>query len=421
MVTAAEDHATELSVADAEWFGWPQVKAVFGALNREGHEARIVGGALRNTLMGLPAGDIDFAVTAPPDDVARLSEQAGLKPVPTGLDHGTITVVVDHMPFEVTTLRKDVETHGRHATVAFTRDWAEDAARRDFTMNALYAGESGQVFDPLGGLPDLRARRVRFIGSARDRIEEDFLRILRFFRFTADYSAGPPEPDGLSACIRERAGLDTLSAERVRMELLRLMVARRPMLALESMAETGLLIATLGGVVRLAHFERLAAIEAEFGLGSDAIRRLAALAMMVEEDAVRLATRLRLTNAETARLKALAALHPRIDPGLTEQQARITLYRLGIETYRDRALLAWARESVRNASRATDDQWLHLCRLPERWLPPALPLKGKDLVSRGMKPGPELGETLRLLEDRWIASDFAMSRDELLESLGADR
>jgi tRNA nucleotidyltransferase/poly(A) polymerase len=392
------------SVADADWFRKPELAAIFAALNRDGHEARVVGGAPRNTLMGLPAGDVDFATTAPPETVARFAAEAGLKPVPTGIDHGTLTIVSSHVPFEVTTLRRDVETHGRRATVAFTQDWAEDAARRDFTINALYADASGQVFDPLGGLPDLKARRVRFIGSARDRIREDYLRILRFFRFTADYAEGPPDAEGLAACIRERGGLAGLSAERIRAELLRILATRRPLAALEPMAESGILIAILGGVARLAHFERLAAIEARLGVPPVAIRRLAALAVMVEEDAGRLGARLRLSNAESRRLSGMAAQEPRLWAGMAEADARAALYKAGAETFRDRLLIAAAR----------DGGDAGLFDLPDRWQPPQFPIKGKHLMSCGFAPGPEFGDTLKTLEARWIASDFTLSRAELL-------
>jgi poly(A) polymerase len=397
-----------LSIADAEWFGTPELTSIFAALNRDGHEARIVGGALRNALLGLPVRDVDFATTAMPEDVARFAVEAGLKPVPTGIDHGTITIVANHLPFEVTTLRRDVETDGRRAKVAYTRDWAADAARRDFTINALYADAGGRIFDPLGGMPDIAAGRVRFIGSARDRIREDYLRILRFFRFTADYSALPPDAEGLSACIRERAGLATLSAERVRAELLRILVTRRPDMALAAMADSGLLTSLLGGVVRLTHFERLEATEARLGLAPAAIRRLAALAVMVEEDAERLARRLKLSNAEAARLAAIAAHRPIIHPAMSETDARVALYHIGAEAFRDRVLIA--------AARGPDDMddWGGLNSLPDRWQAPELPVKGKHLIASGLQPGPEVGDTLKKLEDTWIASDFAMGLDELL-------
>jgi tRNA nucleotidyltransferase/poly(A) polymerase len=412
-VIATSPSQTPHSVADAEWFRRPQLRAIFAALNRDGHEACIVGGALRNTLMGLPVGDVDFAATATPEEIIRFAGDAGLKPVPTGIGHGTITIVAQGTPFEVTTLRRDVETHGRHATVAFTRDWAADAARRDFTINALYAPADGRIFDPLGGIADIHARRVRFIGSAHERIREDYLRILRFFRFTADYTSGPPDAEGLAACIRERAGLAKLSAERVRAELLRILVTRDPPLALEPMAGSGLLIAILGGLVRLSHFSRMAAIEARLDVPPDAIRRLAALAIMIEEDAARLAKRLRLSKAEAARLAAMAARQPLIDAGLNGKAARVALYRLGEAAYRDRVLVSWSRA----ADGAPEEDWRGLYSLPDRWRPGVMPLTGQDLIAHGVAPGPDMGETLRLLEDRWIESDFTLSRTALLESL----
>ena len=403
-----------LSVVDADWFQRPGVKAVFAALGRGGHEARVVGGALRNTLMGLPVGDIDFAATALPADIMRLAAQAGLKPVPTGMDYGTITVVAAGVPYEVTTLRRDVETHGRHARVAFTRDWAADAARRDFTINALYAAADGRVIDPLGGLGDLRARRVRFINSARDRIREDYLRILRFFRFTADYSGGPPDPEGLAACITERAGLAQLSAERIRTEMLRIVVTREPMAAIMPMAETGLLTSLLGGVVYPRHFARAVTLETAFGAAPVPMRRLAALAVRIEEDAIRLRTRLRLSKAEGVRLEAMAKRVPAISRDLDEARAREALYGLGPETFGDRVLVGWAK----SADSETDEAWRRLYRLPERWTAPRFVLKGQDLIARGFKPGPDVGAVLQDLEAKWIASDFTLSREQLLGSIG---
>ena len=400
-------------MAGADWLRRRGVQALFAALNRDGHEARAVGGALRNTLLGLPVSDIDFAATALPDDIMRFAGDAGLKSIPTGIEHGTITVVVEDARYEVTTLRRDVETHGRHATVAFTRDWAADAARRDFTINALYAAADGSVVDPLGGLGDLRARRVRFINSARERIAEDYLRILRFFRFTAEYGDGPPDAEGLAACITERAGLARLSPERVRAEMLRILVARQPMAAIEPMAETGLLTSLLGGVVYPVHLAHVAAIEAALGLPPVPIRRLAALAVRIEEDAARLTARLRLSNAEAARLDAMARLEPAIRREMDDFSARRVLYRLGPERFRDRVLIAWAK----SADAETDAVWRGIDQLPGRWTPPSFVLGGQDLMARGLKPGPQIGSALRELEAKWIASDFKLSRDELLRNL----
>ena len=232
---------------------------MLAVLDRDGEEARVVGGAVRNALMGQPPGDIDIATTATPDEVMRRAHAAGLKPVPTGLDHGTVTVVAGGVGIEVTTLRQDVETDGRRAMVAFGRDWEADARRRDFTINAFSADRTGHVYDPIGGFDDLARRRVRFIGDPVTRIREDYLRILRFFRFHAGYGAGPPDAAGLHACLAERAGLAKLSRERIRLELMKLFKAARAGPTLQVMADTGLIHAVLGGIADPMAFTRLAA------------------------------------------------------------------------------------------------------------------------------------------------------------------
>ncbi len=286
----------------AAWLAGTETQAVFAALHTKGFAARAVGGAVRDALMGRPVADVDIATDARPEQVTRAVEAAGLRAVPTGLAHGTVTVVAGDRHFEVTTLRRDVETHGRHATVAFTDDWAEDARRRDFTLNALYCSADGEVYDPLGGYPDLLARRVRFIGVPAERIREDYLRILRFFRQTADYGEGPADAEGLAACVRERAGLARLSGERVREELLRLLAAPRGPEIAALMQDYGLMPAVLGAAPRPTLLARLAAIEEACGLAPDAALRLAALAVEVEEDALRLRERLRLSNEQTEKL-----------------------------------------------------------------------------------------------------------------------
>src|SRR5579864_1922479 len=242
---------------EASWLAAPPVGRVLALLDRDGEEARVVGGAARNALMGLAPSDVDIATTAVPEEVMRRAAAAGVKAVPTGIDHGTVTLVVDGTPFEVTTLREDVETFGRKAKVAFGRDWKADAERRDFTMNALSISRDGVVHDYVGGLADLRANRVRFIGDPARRIAEDYLRILRFFRFHASYAHGPPDPAGLHACIVAREGLRTLSRERVRLELMKLLVAPYAVATLAAMAEAGLIELLLGGVPLLASFANM--------------------------------------------------------------------------------------------------------------------------------------------------------------------
>jgi len=406
-----------VTVADAAWFRAPEVRAVFDCLNREGFEARAVGGAVRNALLDEPVLEVDFATTARPEDTLRLAAAAGIKTVPTGIDHGTITLVVDGVPFEVTTLRRDVDTDGRRATVAFGDDWAEDARRRDFTLNALYADATGAVYDPLDGLPDLLARRVRFVGDADERIREDFLRILRFFRFSADYAKGDFDKDGLAAAIRERLGLFRLSAERVRAEILRILVTVRAADAIRIMDESGLLLIVLGGVARVGRLERLARIEAELKLMPDPLYRLAALSIFIEEDAERLAGKLRLSNDERNDLMGLASVAPWFAAPLARADLERLLYRIGPRTYLGSVLIGWAA----SGAPLDDESWRFAAELPSTWQRPKFPVNGADLLNEGWLPGPALGAHLRHLEEQFIASGFTLDRDTLLalEAQGA--
>jgi poly(A) polymerase len=394
---------------EAPWLRQGPLARLLGVLDRDGEEARVVGGAVRNALLALPPGDIDVATTALPDEVIRRAEGAGFKPVPTGLPHGTVTVVVEGRPFEVTTLREDVETFGRHATVRFGRDWKRDAARRDFTINAFSLTPDGTVHDSVGGLPDLQARRVRFIGDAATRIAEDYLRILRFFRFHATYAEGAPDAAGLHAAILARAGLEQLSRERVRMELIKLLAAPRAAATLAVMAETGILGAVLGGVPQLASFVRMSAIEMAMGLPADAVRRLGALNVLIVEDAERLSSRLRLSNAEHERLAAMGTDWWRVSPAMDEAAARALIYRIGPDAFAERALLAWARSEAS----ADDAAWRDLATLPQRWTAPAFPLKAADFIARGVGKGPALGRALANAEEAWIAAGFPMDGIEL--------
>jgi poly(A) polymerase len=371
-------------------------------LDRDGEEARAIGGAVRDALLGKEPAEIDVATTAPPPEVIRRAEAAGFKAVPTGIDHGTVTIVIEGRPFEVTTLREDVETFGRKATVRFGRDWKSDAERRDFTINALSVALDGTVFDYVGGLADLAARRVRFIGDPEKRIAEDYLRILRFFRFHASYGEGLPDPAGLSAAIAGRDGIELLSRERVRMELMKLMVAPHAVRTLAVMAETGLLGMVLGGVPLLAGLSNMTKLEATLGLAPDPVRRLGALAVQVVEDADRLRQRLRLFNAEHERLFFMGDRWWRVDPTLGENGARALLYRLGAKPFIDRVLVAWARSEAG----ATDVAWHELATLPIRWTAPHFPLRAADFIRRGIAKGPQLGAALRAAEEAWIAADF---------------
>src|SRR3984885_5893350 len=388
---------------NAPWLTSGPTARVLALLNGDGEEARVVGGAVRNALLRIPIGDIDIATTAVPPEVIRRAKAAGIKSVPTGIEHGTVTLVADGRPFEVTTLREDTETFGRKRKVAFGRDWVADAQRRDFTINGLSVNADGVVHDHVGGLDDITARRVRFIGDPHARIAEDYLRILRFFRIDAAYGAGAPDRAGYLACIAGRAGLSTLSAERVRMEMLKLLIAEGAAGALVAMADGGLLLSIFGGVAYTGPFAAMVAAEHSLGLEADPVRRLGALAVAVTEDARRLAVRLRLTNSETRALDSMGHRWWRL-AAMDEATARRRLYRLGADLYRDRLMLAWARAGGETSTA----RWRELATLPERWSAPKFPLKAADFVARGIAEGPALGHVLKLAEDAWLAADFPL-------------
>jgi tRNA nucleotidyltransferase/poly(A) polymerase len=392
---------TRLPPDVAPWLTSGPAAQVLALLNTGGEEARVVGGAVRNALLGLPVGEIDIATTALPDDVVRRANEAGIKSVPTGIDHGTVTLVIDSKPFEVTTLREDVETYGRKARVAFGRDWAHDAQRRDFTINGLSLSADGTVHDHVGGLDDIAARRVRFIGEPSRRIAEDYLRILRFFRIHAAYGAGEPDRTGYLACIAGRDGLTDLSAERIRMEMLKLVVAPGAPAALVAMDDAGLLQRIVAGVVYHGPLARMIEAEQALDLPPDPMRHLAALAVAVTEDARRLAQRLRLSNAEAKQLDSMGHRWWRLSD-MDEAAARRRMYRLGAERYRDRIMLAWARSDRDAAS----PRWREFATLPQRWTAPQFPLKAADFLSRGLNQGPALGHVLTLAEDAWLAAGF---------------
>jgi poly(A) polymerase len=375
------------------------------ALNGGGEETRLVGGAVRDLALGEPAFDFDLATTASTDEVIRRARAAGFKVALTGVAHGTVTIVVDGRPIETTTLRQDVETDGRRAKVAFGRDFSADAERRDFTINALSLGPDGAVHDTVGGLDDLAAGRVRFIGDANQRIREDYLRILRFFRFSARFAANGLDPEGLKAAIRAREGLARLSRERVRAELMKLIAARRAGDVVESMGECGFLEPILGGLATPGRLSRLIAIEAHRTRESDAVLRLAALSVAIPEDAERLRDRLRLANAEYERIKAAAAalvgLHG-ISAPPSREDLRALLFDAGREAARDGLALAQAESGAppRDAAFAAADRFLAETPIPK------LPFSGADLVARGVAAGPPVGQTLRAFQALWIRAGF---------------
>lgn len=383
--------------------GRPSLARVLAALDGEGEEARIVGGAVRDWLIGRGLrSDIDIATTALPEEVTARAKAAGLKPVPTGIEHGTVTVIADGEPYEVTTLREDVETDGRRARVVFGRSWAQDARRRDFTMNALYLTRSGELVDLVDGAADAKAGCVRFIGDADTRIREDYLRILRLFRFHAAFGRGPLDPPALDAAIRNREGLDRLSRERVRAELMKLLVAPRAAETLAQMQQAGLLAPVLGREGEVPAFVRLAEVEAALGLAPDAVRRLGALTVREASEAQALRAGLRLSNTEAARLEALAGPAP--TPGMCEKGQKAFLYRMGREPFQDRALIAFAR----SGAPLDDEGWRALAMLAAQWPIPVFPLKAGDFLARGLAPGPALGAALKRAEEAWIEAGFPM-------------
>ena len=395
--------ATARKLAGAAWLTEGALARLLAVLDRDGEEARVVGGAVRNALLQMPFHEVDVATTGVPEEVVKRVTAAGFKAVPTGIEHGTVTVVIDKHPFEVTTLRQDVETYGRHAKVAFGRDWKADAERRDFTINALSVTRDGTVYDYADGLADLATRSVHFIGDPKQRIEEDYLRILRFFRFHAAYSnGGHPYAEGIAACIAGRDGLDQLSRERVRSEVMKLMVAPHAVPTLIAMADAGLLLRVLGGVSYLASFENMAKVEAAIGIAPDAVQRLGALGVWVAEDAERLAQRLRLHNVEQVRLASMAEGWRRISPERGEAAARALIYRLGAQAFTDHSLLGWAR----SAASANDGDWRAMTMTTQRWIAPVFPLKAADFIKRGIEKGPALGAALRKAEAAWIVAGF---------------
>ncbi|ACU48531.1 CCA tRNA nucleotidyltransferase [Brucella microti] len=409
----------------ADWLNAKPLQALFTALNRDGGEARVVGGAVRNTLLGTGVSDVDLATTHLPEETVRLASEAGFKPVPTGMEHGTITVVVQGYPFEVTTLRRDIETNGRHAKVAFGTDWKADAERRDFTINALYVTADGTVIDQVGGLADIETRTLRFIGDAEQRIREDYLRILRFFRFFAWYGSGRPEAEGLRASARLKDGIAQLSAERIWSEMKKLLGAPDPSRALLWMRQAGVLNLVLPESEKwgIDAIHGLVRTQSDLGWQADPLLRLESL---VPPDAVRmeeLGKRMKMSNAERARLEAWARADA-VKPGLSEQALKKAIYRGSKQALLDRIRLAYA--AARHEAVGSDEAMIRaggvarLLDAAEHYDAPVFPITGGDLLARGIEKGPGLGETLRSLETLWIDSCFSLDREALLRKLDRD-
>ncbi|MFZ5932301.1 MAG: CCA tRNA nucleotidyltransferase [Pseudomonadota bacterium] len=403
------------------WIMDPDVVRVMQALlAAAGVEARYVGGAVRDTVRGVMQygvkADVDIATTATPEKVIELLNAAGLKAVPTGIDHGTVTAISNHRPVEITTLRHDVNTDGRRAEVAYTTDWAADAARRDFTMNAIYADMDGVLFDPLGGVADAKAGLVRFVGDPDARIQEDYLRILRFFRFYAWCGKGEMDRDGLQACARHMTGLAKLSPERIAKELLKLISASNPMPALRQMAASGILTAVLPEARNLERLNALIEIDAMTFFEVDPILRFGALLPDDGAVAAAVAARLRLSNAQRDRLVAMLSATLPVFCYMSVREMRRTAYRMTPKVMRDVAMLRWAGDVKRNHNAV---QWRALLPMIDSWKPPVLPLDGHHVKLAGVPDGPQIGAVLREVEEWWIDADFTTDEYSLIERMKA--
>lgn len=394
--------------ASYPWLDDPNIKRVMTALGAPEVDVRVVGGCVRDALVGRAGGDIDIATPESPDVVQHRLQAAGLKSIPTGIAHGTITALANGQPFEVTSLRRDTACDGRHATVEFTTDWREDASRRDFTINAMSLSPDGKLFDYFDGAADLEAGRIRFVGAARDRIQEDYLRVLRLFRFYARFGRGPIDADTLKACTELKDGLKSLSAERVHQELVKLLAAPNPVLSIEMMQGCGVLGVIAPEATNTKALAALVMLENSLHLSPDWVRRFAAL-VDAPLNVGDVAERLRLTNAESDALGFLCASAPAVAPDMAATGFDLLLYRHGKDAILNRCVLAAARAN-------NPVRWQSLFKRAQAWVHKPMPVTGADVLALGIAPGPAIGHALRAAEERWVASGYKASAQELLES-----
>jgi poly(A) polymerase len=399
------------------WMIAPETQALIAALTQDGGQVRFVGGCVRDAIAGRKVKDIDLATPERPETIIGRLKTNGIRAIPTGIDHGTVTAIVGTRHFEITTLRHDVETFGRHARVAFTDDWDEDAARRDFTINAMSLDPDGTLHDPFGGRADLAAGRVRFVGDPETRIREDVLRLLRFFRFHAYFGNTTPDAPSLAACRMLAHLLPTLSGERVAAETLRLMLAPDPAAVVQLMTVERVLAHILPELTNIARLRALVPIEGE-GAAPDAVRRLASLLPRDAAAARHVAARLRLSNADRDRLVALAVPARAVHPGLDAPARRRTLYHLGADAFRDLALLAWAGRAAGGDLKPTDAApWRALVQDAANWTSVALPVRGADVLALGVPAGPRVGLLMKEIERWWEAGDYRADRAACLRQL----
>lgn len=387
----------ELNIADQAWLQSAETRAVMRALV----DARFVGGCVRNALLGLAVDDIDIATPLTPDEVTAKVEARGMRAVATGIEHGTMTVICNSRPFEVTTLRRDVSTDGRRASIAFTKDWAEDAARRDFTINALYADASGRVFDYQHGVDDLNAGRVRFIGDANVRIAEDYLRVLRLFRIHAWYGRGEIDGVALQACAAARGLLSNLSGERIQREMFKLFKAIDPIPALHAMHDSGVLTALIPGTLQVNRFDSLCSNDKVLAWGVDGLLRLGSLISDLDQ-ARAVASRWRLSNEDRERLLEMYCCHINVTAATPLPDVEQVLYRVGVTSFCDVIRLRWAEQ----ADVREDKGWMTLLQLARQWRRPQFPISGNDIMSKGVVRGPDVGRVLRQVETWWIEHGF---------------
>ncbi|PIT69965.1 CCA tRNA nucleotidyltransferase [Bartonella tribocorum] len=404
------------------WLQRNDIQTLLRVLSLEGEEARIVGGAVRNQLLGQPISDIDIATTCLPQQIIARVEEAGFKAIPTGIAFGTITVIAHSCAYEVTTLRSDIETDGRHAKVAFGRDWKKDAERRDFTINALYCDAAGKLYDDVGGLSDIESRTVRFIGAAENRISEDYLRILRFFRFFAWYGAGRPDGQGLKACVRLKHGLKKLSSERIWAEMKKLLLASDPTRALLWMRQSRILSLIFPETEKwgIDAIHALVKTEQTLGWKVDPFLRLESL---LPPDPIRLhkiAQRLRFSHKEITRLKEWAELEI-ISQNCSDHFVQKLIYFHGRQPVLDQLSLSIAASHVDTLEKGDafqkKEDYLKLYQLVQKWQIPTFPINGNDLIKKGFSKGILLGKKLKELEMIWVESGFLMDRHALLEKI----
>ena len=404
---------TDLNPAQFPWMKDKAMTALFGAF--PDGSLRFVGGCVRNALWGEAVTDTDLAVALEPDEVMSTLKKEGIRYIETGVSHGTVTAILKKKPYEITSLRRDVETDGRHAIVTYTKDWAEDAQRRDLTFNALYANQSGEVFDPTGkGLKDLKARRLRFVGEADTRVKEDYLRILRFFRFLAWYGGDAKvDADSLKACRENKAGIKKLSVERVWSEIKKLLLAQNPSRALHIMLTNDILEGVLPEANNVDGLDHLLRLEARESLKPDPLLRLMAMSAREPLQMALLSKRLKMSGAETKRLRSWAEDSEALSLEMPERDRLAAIYRSGKQTILDRTRLRAAGETDPIKS----SHWMSFADLAMGWTPPVFPLSGKDLKAAGVEPGPRMGKALQALEALWIRSGFSADKEKLLTAL----